>query len=126
MKQKHSFLTLVGIFSASMLSAQVTFTEVQFNPTGVNNEGIVVGHDNQNSPNYLWNPATQEITEIGGISAGNNIGGVGQFSDDGKFIVSSMPSNEISVSTAWEKTVMDDYAVTFNEICQPAKSICMR
>ena len=67
MKQKHSLLTLVGIFSASMLSAQVTFSEIQFFPTGVNNEGIVVGHKDQNTSQYLWDPVAQEMTEIGTV-----------------------------------------------------------
>ena len=123
MKQKHSLLTLVGIFSASMLSAQVTFSEIQFFPTGVNNEGIVVGHKDQNTSQYLWDPVAQEMTEIGGISAGNNVGGVAQFSDDGKRIASTMPSNEIAVSSAWEKNVMNDYDLTFNGIYQPASEM---
>ena len=123
MKQKHSLFTLAGIFSASLLSAQITFTETQFFPTGVTNEGIVVGNKDQNTPYFLWDPQTQELTEIGGIGAGNGIGGVGQFSDDGKRVAYTMPSNEIAVSSAWEKNVMNDYDMTFNEIAMPANQM---
>lgn len=123
MKQKHSLLALAGIFSVSLLSAQVTFTEIQFFPTGVNNEGTVVGMKDQRTSYFLWDPKTQEMTEIGGAAAGNGIGGAAQFSDDSKRIVATMPSNEIAISTAWEKNVMNDYDVTFNEICQPASQM---
>lgn len=98
--------TLAGALAFSVLSAQVVYTEVQFNPSSVTNEGLVVGTTGQMSPFYLWNPQTQEMQEIGGISAGNGIGGNPRFSHDGKLIAATMDCDAIPVSTEWISQVV--------------------
>lgn len=51
--------------------------------TSVTNEGLAVFSGDQNTPFNIWNPRTGEVKEIGGISAGQGIGGCAAFSLDG-------------------------------------------
>ena len=68
MRMKKFNVTLAGLFAVNCLFAQVTILEENFTPTGVSNDGFVVGYYDQSSPYSLWNPESGEMTEIGGVS----------------------------------------------------------
>lgn len=69
--------------------AQITIREGNFNATGVSDEGVVVGHIGENSPYYLWDTRSGSFQKIGGLSAGNNVGGWGSISADGRYVSGS-------------------------------------
>lgn len=99
-------------------------TESQFFSSSVNNEGQAIIYSDQNQPYNIWTPQTGEIKEIGGISAGNGIGGVGSFSDNGTKISAVMQSDEIAVSTKWAKTQIvgfDGYIKEISKIPDASK-----
>ena len=105
---------LAGLYGGGMMMAQsggsedrVWFTDREYSTTGVTNEGMAVMFETWNTPYELWNPRTGEQTVIGGVGPGNNVGGAGRFSDDGKTVSAVMESDAIEVTTAWEKTVKD-------------------
>ena len=91
---KRTFLLmLAGLYGGGMMMAQsggsedrVWFTDREYSTTGVTNEGMAVMFETWNTPYELWNPRTGEQTVIGGVGPGNNVGGAGRFSDDGKTV----------------------------------------
>ena len=105
---------------AGAASAQIYISDVRFDANGVNNDGIVVGSQDQNMPILLWDAKkggdASAFTNIGGISAGQGIGGVARFSGDGKFVSAPMPCENIPVVAGWEKSVYNDFAYTYNDI----------
>ena len=93
------------------------WTVAGYTAYSVNNDGqAVVSSFNWNEPYNIWTPETGEVKEIGGVSAGNNVGGIGAFSEDGKRVSASVYSDRIKVSTAWEKTVLEGYDYSFKDI----------
>lgn len=81
------------------------------NLTGVNNDGVVVGYPDLNTPYYLWravekgpNQSAEDLELIGGIGPGDGIGGHGRFSDDGK-IISAVTLADVLVRKGWTKTI---------------------
>lgn len=103
--------------TVGLAHGQVYITEGLFNPTGVNNDGLVVGAPNQVRPHYLWNPHDGSMTLIGGVSAGNGIGGVARFSGDGKYVYAPMQSDAIGVVTEWTKATYDNFKqITFTDV----------
>lgn len=119
--KKLFFTSLVCLFSGGSLWAQVQVLDEGFSPTGVSNEGIMVGYYEQMSPYYLWNPATGEQKEIGGVSAGNGVGGSATFSADGKYLSGSV-YHEIPISTDWEKLVITERDYMFTGFGFPVES----
>ena len=109
MHMKKTLLSMLGLMTAGMVSAQVYITDVRFDPNGVNNEGLVVGSQNQNQPILIWNPESNTFTNIGGISAGQGIGGVARFSGDGKFVTAPMHYDAIPVNSQWTKGEYPDF-----------------
>lgn len=110
MKKRFTLLLALGLAGSASLHAQLYITDGRIDLTSVANDGRAVGSPDQNMPFYVWNPMENTYTEIGGISAGNGIGGVARFSADGKLISASMPCDSIPVSTAWGKADYADYA----------------
>lgn len=55
--------------------------------------------ENQCSPYNIWKPKNDinDITEIGGISAGNGIGGEAKWTEDGKFVTGTTPWDNIVI-----------------------------
>ena len=121
---------LAGLYGGGMMMAQngngsekrAWFTESQYVSTSVNNKGQAVIFVNQNEPYEIWTPQTGEIKTIGGISAGNNIGGVGSFTDDGKTVSAVMFSDDISVPASWVKTQFDDLGYDFKNLSRSTNS----
>lgn len=109
-------VTLAGLFAVNCLFAQVTILDENFSPTGVSNEGLVVGYYDQRSPYYLWDTKSNDMKEIGGVSAGEGIGGQAKFSADGKYISATMWT-DWEYSKEWQKTSLTDYPFTYNNIC---------
>lgn len=117
---------LAGLYGYGMATAQNNdsqeksfwATDTQFTSWSVNNEGQAVISNNWNDPYNIWTPQTGEIKEIGGVSAGNNVGGIGAFADDGKTIGAVMYSDEIQVSTAWDKIQLGSVDCNFKDIVQ--------
>lgn len=112
MKKRNLYVALLGLSLASPVAAQVYVTESQFFSTGVNNDGEVLIMNNRCSPYNIWKPKNDigDITEIGGISAGNGIGGEGKWTDDGKFVTGTTPWDNISISKGWDNTVFEEPA----------------
>lgn len=71
------------------------------NVTSVTNEGVAVGYNDQNQPFYLWDAVNGTQKLIGGLSAGQGVGGMPHFSEDGKLIAAPMQSDKINVLTEW-------------------------
>lgn len=87
---KHLFTTVVsGLLLSQSVLAQITIREGNFAATGVSDEGVVVGHIGENSPYYLWDTRSGSFQKIGGLSAGNNVGGWGSISADGRYVSGS-------------------------------------
>ena len=97
-------------------NAQVYISGETFYPTSVTNDGLVVGSQGQNTPFYIWNPFTNEFTYIGGMSAGNGVGGNPRFSADGKLIAGTMYSDSIALNTSWQKTEHSNWNYKFTSI----------
>lgn len=82
--------------------AQVEMTDGQYQPYGVTNDGVVVvGGMNFNDPYYLWTPEEDDIFMIGGVTAGNGIGGVARFTDDGRKVAAVM-MDSILLPLQWD------------------------
>lgn len=91
------------------------FTETQYYSSGVNNEGQAIVFVDQGKPYEIWTPTTGDIKTIGGISAGNGVGGLGRYSDDGASIAAVMHSDKINVFSEWVKTTLKDIDINFTE-----------
>lgn len=99
------------------------FTETQYYSSGVNNEGQAIIFDDQCKPYEIWTPMTGEIKTIGGVSAGNGVGGLGRYSDNGSRIAAVMYSDNINVFSEWVKTILKDIDFNFSELSSPSGSI---
>lgn len=95
---------------------RVWFTESQNFSTSVNNNGEVLVHSDICEPVKIWTPMTGEYKEIGGISAGNGIGGVARFSADGRKISSTMPVEKFDVPDVWANSVVLDGKMSIRKI----------
>jgi photosystem II stability/assembly factor-like uncharacterized protein len=115
MRKLNLFLALLSLLFANNLYAQVKILNDKMNPTGVSNEGLVVGYYEWASPYSTWDPATNELTEIGGVSPGNGVGGQGHYSADSKYMCASM-WNTFALQTEWNKNTLKDYAYKFNAL----------
>lgn len=113
---KKTLLSVLSLITAGTMSAQVYITDIKFDPNGVNNEGLVAGSQDQNQPILLWNPFENTFENIGGISAGNGIGGVARFSGDGKFVTAPMPYDAIPLNVKWVKNEYPDFAYRYTDI----------
>lgn len=78
-----------------LLAAALSFTAAQaqyitrpdaYSPTGVANDGSVVGYQAQAGPYSIWNPDAQTTEELSGLAPGAGVGGQARFSEDGNFI----------------------------------------
>lgn len=102
MKHGKKFL-LLGLLAVSGTGfAQVEMTEEAFQPYSVTNEGLVVVQPvESNVPYYLWSPEEGEMRLIGGISAGDGVGGVARFTDDGRKVAAVM-MDSILLPLQWD------------------------
>lgn len=119
--RKKFLLSLLGLSTVGMMSAQVYITEDKFNPNGVTNEGIVVGSFGENMPFVLWDinkgTGAESMKAIGGQSSGQEgAGGRARFSHDGKFVAAPTWIEGIPVSTNWEKKERTDLKYDFKGI----------
>ena len=117
---KKTLLSMLGLMTAGTMSAQVYITDFRFDPTGVNNEGVVVGSQDQNQPILLWDAKAgsgmSAVTNIGGISAGQGIGGVARFSGDGRLVTAPMPYDSIPLVSTWVRSDYSDKIYICNDI----------
>lgn len=95
-------LLAVGLNASAQNGAWVS--SKQYTATSVTNEGMAIVAGDWNTPYYLWNPVTDEYTYIGGVSAGNGIGGLGRISEDGRFVTASARFDRIEISDKWKTT----------------------
>ena len=72
--------------SLNFIYGQFIVKSVMFQPTGVSNQGLVVGYETQAGPWSIWKPDSAITVNIGGLAPGNGIGGQAHFSDDGNFL----------------------------------------
>lgn len=115
-------LCFLGILASN---AQLYMTSHTASFTGVSNDGIAVGSTDQNTPYFLWNPFTGESTPIGGISAGNGLGGTARISDDGKYVIGLNQYNKVALTTAWAKALYPDYSdYNITGFLRAGKQIC--
>ena len=100
---KKLILSTMGLLATGMLSAQIYISETPLSTSNVTNEGVAVGFDgNFNTPFYLWDAINNTTKLIGGVSAGNGVGGDARFSGDGKKVVAPNHFDNIPVNTQWE------------------------
>lgn len=85
---------------------------------GVSNTGLVVGNEEYAGPFMFWNPETDEVTNIGGLAAGDGVGGMARFSADGNYL-SGSAMTELPVDTAWQKEELSQYNYIFTSITFP-------
>ena len=114
--KKTLLLSMLGLMTAGTMSAQIYITDAEFDPSGVNNEGLVVGVQGKNQPFLIWNPFDNIFTNIGGISAGDGIGGTARFSGDGKFVTAPMSYDAIPLNAEWEKKEYPDFRYIYKDI----------
>lgn len=100
---------LAAVCMAGAASAQfyIPSEEPIPNVTSVTNEGVAVGYNDQNCPFYIWDAVNDTQTLIGGISAGQGVGGVPRFDESGKLIAAPMQSDRIKVFTEWSSNKDD-------------------
>lgn len=115
MRQFKMFLTCGLLAAGGAVSAQVEITETPFSPYGVTNEGVIVGTTTANAPFYLWFPETGEMREIGGVSAGNGIGGNANISDDGKWISAAL-YDSLLMPQAWDTIQFPGEEILFTDL----------
>lgn len=111
---------LAAFCMAGPASAQFYFPMEQPLPnlTSVTNEGVAVGYNDQNCPFYIWDAVNGTMKLIGGISAGQGVGGNPHFPDNGKFVAAPMQSDNINVYTAWTQATVDNMKpYIFSDIC---------
>ena len=106
-------LALAGLSSAY---AQVEISYVVTTGHDVSNEGLVVGPTTQsendmNAPYGIWNPDDGSERIIGGISAGNGIGGVARFLHDG--LVAAVALDSMAQPAAWDTVVFGSEEIPF-------------
>lgn len=101
---------LAAVCMASAASAQFYIPNGQPIPnvTSVTNEGVAVGYNDQNMPFYIWDAVNNTQKLIGGISAGQGVGGVPRFDESGKLIAAPMESDRINVFTEWSSFTNQD------------------
>lgn len=121
MVTRKTLLTLVGACAVAGSYAQVEMTKELPSLNGVNNDGLVVGSPYENCPFFLWNPDEGTLEEIGGESAGQGVGGVARFTDDGKTVAATMRIDSVKLATEWIKDeIGEDVIITdviiYNEI----------
>jgi photosystem II stability/assembly factor-like uncharacterized protein len=85
---------------------------------GVSNTGLVVGNEEYAGPFVFWNPETDEVTNIGGLSAGEGVGGMARFSADGNYLSGSAMTT-LPVDMAWQKEELSGYNYIFTSISFP-------
>lgn len=84
---KKNFLTFsICFFSLQFLYGQFIVSNEFFQPTGVSNQGDVVGYTEQAGPYLIWKPESSVTVSIGGLAPGQGIGGQASFSDNGQFL----------------------------------------
>lgn len=100
---------LAAVCMASAASAQfyIPSGEPIPNVTSVTNEGVAVGYNDQNCPFYIWDAVNDTQKLIGGISAGQGVGGVPRFDEAGKLIAAPIQSDRINVFTEWSSNKVD-------------------
>lgn len=103
---------LAAVCMASAASAQfyIPSGEPIPNVTSVTNDGVAVGYNDQNCPFYIWDAVNDTQKLIGGISAGQGVGGVPRFDEAGKLIAAPMQSDRINVFTEWTSNTNQDMA----------------
>lgn len=110
--------------AASLLSgsagarAQIVFTPGSFFPTGVTNEGVVVGSSEAFKPLQLWIPNDGSFQQIGGVSAGNGVGGTARFIGDGSRIVGNAYNEHYPLPASWERINLNMPGYTIHSIQQ--------
>lgn len=117
---KKSITALAAICMASAASAQFYTPSGQPIPnvTSVTNEGVAVGYNDQNQPFYTWDAVNDTQKLIGGISAGQGVGGVPRFDEAGKLIAAPMESDKINVFTEWSYLTNQEMApYKFCQMC---------
>lgn len=95
------FAAIFVLSSIGGMNAQVVKTTQTFNPTGINNQGLVGGYIAQGAPYALWNPDNGEFTPIGGVGPGDGIGGWAKFSGNG--LMTGVTWGKHAPGTDWKK-----------------------
>ena len=90
---KKLFLTIpIYILSLNSIYGQFIVNNNLFQPTGLSNQGDVVGYVNQAGPYSIWKPDSSLTVNIGGLAPGQGIGGQAHFSDDGNTLCGTSAS----------------------------------
>jgi photosystem II stability/assembly factor-like uncharacterized protein len=109
-------LVLIPNFSVGQFITKPTYMET----TGVSNQGVVAGYENQAGPYFIWNPDTATTTNIAGAAPGQGVGGQARFSSDGNFI-SGTNYVTVPVSTDWNRSILSNYSYIFKGIEFPGQ-----
>ncbi|MFG0259865.1 MAG: hypothetical protein ACF8LK_05875 [Phycisphaerales bacterium JB041] len=86
-------MTTPRITAALLIAAAATTASAQVYRLGtdaglsqsISDNGTVVGDNGAGAPYFMWN-AANGITSIGGVSAGNGVGGTPKISNDGRWV----------------------------------------
>lgn len=108
---KFVFTFLSCAFSANALLAQVSIMKDGSLAEGVSNDGVAVCIYGENTPYYLWDSqkSGEKPVAIGGISAGNGVGGWGTISADGRYVSGTLSQTK-TVNTDLERfTLAEKY-----------------
>lgn len=99
--------------------AQYYVTDFPLSPTGVSNEGIVVGGQGKDTPFILWNPFQNTRTLIGGMASGDEgAAGPARITADGKTVYGSNWNDKMEVPTSWENLQYPDFKFDFKTYCR--------
>jgi len=115
MKKITIFTLLACALGMHTVSAQFIVRPGVFDALGVSNQGLLSGYETQAGDYYIWNPDTNDYYSIGGVTAGNGVGGTAKFSADGAYM-SGTAYTELAISTDWQRNVLSDYNYIFKNI----------
>lgn len=114
-------LLAVAVTGTLVMSAQTEekvyrTTEFVMSPTGVSNDGKVVGGSGQDTPFILWDPRGDGTARvIGGMSSGQDgAAGPARITADGMTVIGSMWDNDIDVPTAWTESTYEKRAYPYS------------
>jgi hypothetical protein len=104
-KMKKTLLIIpVFLLSLNLIYGQFIVKNVMFQPTGVSNQGLVVGYETQAGPYSIWKPDSTITVNIGGLAPGNGIGSQAHFSDDGNFLSGTSYGTKGAEMSRYNKT----------------------
>ncbi len=120
MRSRIFFVAMLAVICSIAFGQSYKIKPSYMTVNGVSNGGMVSGNEEWAGPYLLWNPDTDQVINIGGVAAGDGVGGVARFSADGMYL-SGSAYKQIPVSMDWQKEELSEYDYIFTSIAFPGE-----